>query len=699
MRDINIYKYFLDLEKKLFLVSIRQGFILLIPVFMTGASALMLLYFPIPFIREYIGVIWGGKLSVFLNLIFQSTFGFASILLLISVTYKYSSNTTHNSGALNILSCIVAAASYIALLGIKPIMSINGINHQVIILTSVNVQSIFTALLCSVVSTKIFLLLVKKLSSVNIYAEFSTDIDFKTSLSTLVPMFLTIAFFAFISVITTAVFHVASFNELVVKLLSSPFEKTGRSIWSALLILLIESLFWFFGIHGSNVFESVNLHIFPDVQGEILTKTFFDVFVLMGGCGTTICLLISIFLFSKLKAQKLLGKSALLPMLFNINEIMVFGLPIVLNPVMFIPFIITPLVTLTVSYLAILIGLVPAAAASVAWTTPVLISGYIAAGSIKGSILQIFTITLGVLIYTPFVKTENKLHAMKIDNLINEMTEIVKQSLDKGIIPELFKRNDYISKAAKELALNLRKSIEKGEIELFYQPQHDNLGCVVSCEALLRWKYDQRNYLYPPLVIQIAREDGSFSLLTEFIIKKAIDDTAVINQKFGDRISVSINIDSTQLNNLELINKIILKVNENNIIENTFGIEITEESELKNNGNLEIVFNLLSQNHIKLAIDDFSTGHTSLVYLQNNKFDFVKLDGSLVRNLLLNERSFDIIKSIIELGKSLEFEVIAEFVENEEQKKILQKMGCSRYQGYLYSPALSLDRFIEYTRE
>ena len=172
-----------------------------------------------------------------------------------------------------------------------------------------------------------------------------------------------------------------------------------------------------------------------------------------------------------------------------------------------------------------------------------------------------------------------------------------------------------------------------------------------------------------------------FRALPTALLKKAIDDTRSINNEFGDQISISINIDSSQLNNLELINRIIDKVSDSGIIKNTFGIEITEEAELKDNGHLGEVFTMLHDNSIKLAIDDFSTGYTSLVYLQSNKFDFVKLDGSLVRQLQKNERSLDIIRSIIDLGKSLDFDVIADYVENEEIKNILQEIGLFQISG------------------
>ena len=267
------------------LVSIRQGFIMLMPVFMTGASALMLLSFPVPFIQNFINTVFNGNFAQLLWFIFESTFGLAAVFLLLTVTFKYSSNLTHEDSIINVLSCIVAVASYVVLLGIKPEVSVNNITHQAVLISALNVQNIFSALFSSIFATRIFLFFVKKAFIIYTFTDFSSDIDYRTALRTLFPMVFTVAVFSLISVAINIVFDVASFNDLIIKLIVSPFEKLGRSIWSGLLILFTESLFWFFGMHGSNIFESVNQTVFSDIPGEIISKTFFDVFVLMGGCG------------------------------------------------------------------------------------------------------------------------------------------------------------------------------------------------------------------------------------------------------------------------------------------------------------------------------------------------------------------------------------------------------------------------------
>lgn len=128
-------------------------------------------------------------------------------------------------------------------------------------------------------------------------------------------------------------------------------------------------------------------------------------------------------------------------------------------------------------------------------------------------------------------------------------------------------------------------------------------------------------------------------------------------------------------------------------------IEITEQDILLQTDLVKRKLNGFKESGHKLLIDDFGMGHTSLLYLQSEYFDVVKLDGSLTRPLLENETNQKIVRSIIELGGELGVNVIAEYVENDEQQKLLEKLGCYCYQGYLYAPPLELQKFITYMKD
>ncbi|WP_143477995.1 PTS transporter subunit EIIC, partial [Clostridioides difficile] len=140
---------------------------------------------------------------------------------------------------------------------------------------------------------------------------------------------------------------------------------------------------WFFGIHGSNVLDTVAKNLFENSMAinlnlvhnnqlppEIFTKTFFDTMVLLGGCGSLLCLVIAIFLSEQRINVRKLAKIASIPALFNINDMLVFGIPIVFNYILFLPFVITPIFLTITSYVAMSTGIVPCTVSAVEWTSP-----------------------------------------------------------------------------------------------------------------------------------------------------------------------------------------------------------------------------------------------------------------------------------------------------------------------------------------
>ncbi|MFQ8600501.1 MAG: PTS transporter subunit EIIC [Oscillospiraceae bacterium] len=172
---------------------------------------------------------------------------------------------------------------------------------------------------------------------------------------------------------------------------------------------------------------------------EIFTKTFFDTFVLMGGCGSALCLLIAILVTSKRRNVKKLAKISLAPMLFNINELLLFGLPVIFNPMLLIPFILTPILLTLTSCFAVATGLVGCTVQSVHWTTPVLLSGYAATGSVAGSVLQLINLAVGILTYLPFVRISQERYMHTLTGTLKN-NGLFGQHEARGIEPALLVR-------------------------------------------------------------------------------------------------------------------------------------------------------------------------------------------------------------------------------------------------------------------
>ena len=182
---------------------------------------------------------------------------------------------------------------------------------------------------------------------------------------------------------------------------------------------MLNSILWFFGIHGTAVIDSfmgplwyaarfANLDIFQTtadaVRPYIATQDFANLIIFLGGTGNTVSLALIMAFKCKSKRLKSLGKLSFLPGIFNVNEPVIFGLPLVLNPMMAIPFFIVPLVTVGISFAAMFFGLVPyPTGVTVPWTMPAPFGGWMMCADIRGGILQLIVLVIGGLIYYPFI--------------------------------------------------------------------------------------------------------------------------------------------------------------------------------------------------------------------------------------------------------------------------------------------------------
>ncbi|MDD7305270.1 MAG: PTS transporter subunit EIIC, partial [Peptoniphilaceae bacterium] len=214
-------------------------------------------------------------------------------------------------------------------------------------------------------------------------------------------------------------------HQVISTVLGKPMSLLGSTLPGTILVVFFNSFFWFLGIHGGNTVNQIinpvwlaNLdanvaaHQAGKALPHIINSPFMDNFVYIGGSGATIGLVIAIALLAKnhksSKLSKTMAPLTLVPGFFNINEPTMFGLPVVLNFTLLIPFILAPIANVIISYLAMSLGFVPLAYATAGWTMPPIISGLLVTGSFAGSILQIVLILVDVLIYLPFYRILEK---------------------------------------------------------------------------------------------------------------------------------------------------------------------------------------------------------------------------------------------------------------------------------------------------
>ena len=303
-----------------------------------------------------------------------------------------------------------------------------------------------------------------------------------------------------------------------------------------------------------------------------------------------------------------------------------------------------------------------------------------------------------MLIYFPFIKINNKVQDEHSHTRLNNLVEILKQNELDNESPQFLTRTDNYGIMARLLFEDLKNAIKNNELYMLYQPQISYEGKCIGAEALLRWNHSFYGNIYPPFIIYLAKEGGILPELEAKIIDsvtKACRDTA---REYKGDFKISFNITGKSLC-WDIESFIEEKVKKYSIPEERLWIEITEQDVISKNDVSVATLNRLKEKGHTLLIDDFGMGHTSLLYLQSGYFGVVKLDGSLVKDIVKSKATQNIVKSVIELGNRMGIKVIAEFVESKEQVEVLHSLGCNNYQGYLYSKPIPLENFISYIIE
>ena len=246
---------------------------------------------------------------------------------------------------------------------------------------------------------------------------------------------------AFVILTGTAVIHgicSIGFNttgmEIIYKVVQTPLQKMTDSLGGAVLMCFTGPFLWFFGVHGSTVVGGIMTGLLQANSlanqaiidsgveltiangGHIVTQQFYDQFINITGAGITIGLVMYMFFFAKSKQLKALGKLGIIPALFGINEPILFGAPVVMNPMLAIPFIGMPVIACLIQYFALYTGICPLyGATQIPWTCPPIISGFLLAGW-KSALLQLVILCVSFFVYLPFIKKVDKMNLVQEKN-------------------------------------------------------------------------------------------------------------------------------------------------------------------------------------------------------------------------------------------------------------------------------------------
>ncbi|EOB3676288.1 PTS sugar transporter subunit IIC/EAL domain-containing protein [Vibrio vulnificus] len=521
----------------------------------------------------------------------------------------------------------------------------------------------------------------------------------KESLNLVLPALLT----AFIVVVINyLIFSMISFGDGL-KLVQLDYANEPYEF--GITFAAMNSLLWFLGVHGYYALlplvellqqaSSLNYSTFV-AGGEghyAMNLSMMGTFVFIGGSGATLSLVVAMLLFAKQKSLKLIAIASIPIGLINVNEILLFGLPIILNPRMFLPFFLTPAVHVVTTLLAIEIGVINVPSASVPFNAPIIINAWLAtSGDWGGVLLQLFNIAVGVVIYYPSVRNLNRLYSnreIKIDFLD---TVYVRRREEADTLKDdpIATANDR-ARRAQEVEQRL-EHIGSKEFCLEYQPQVSHqTGRVVGCEALIRAIEPDGTLVYPGTFLPWLEEAGLMKDVDLWVLKTVAKDIQEWN-RIGLYVPVSINLTPAFLADQECMDKLeyILAP-----VASQVHIEITEETLLVDEQVLARSFNLLHQLGVAVYIDDFGTGFSSLSYLNRFEVDAIKVDRSFVL-ALDNEKGKKVFMSLLSVAEQLGLEVVIEGVESQQQLNHIPAKEHISIQGWYYSRSLQHNSFTQY---
>ncbi|MEG0564098.1 PTS sugar transporter subunit IIC [Anaerorhabdus sp.] len=416
-------KFFEKIEDKLlplveivqsnkYLSAIQYGMMCMMPLMMVGAFCCVISDFPLDAYQTFMAGVFGEELWANWNwsYINVATMGISSIAAIIGTTYELARKDKVNP----IPAVIVALMSFFLVMAFTE-------DGGGFLFSEFSARNLFLALIISIGTEALYNVCIKK--NITIKMPDTVPAFVSQQFTAVVPAALCCIIFLVIRVVASSS-SFGTVSNVIYTILQAPLTNLGTSFVGTIVCTILNSLIWMFGIHGTNVIQTVwtplwqaardaNLQVYIQnaaaIRPYIVTDAFGDMVIFLTGTGLTLPLVIEMIFMCKSARIKAVGKTALIPGIFNVNEPVIFGLPIVLNPVMLIPFVLSPVVCVSLAYFVMDIGLVPRPTGTpVPWTLPAPFGGWMMTGSWTGGLLQIVLLIISGLIYFPFIKALDK---------------------------------------------------------------------------------------------------------------------------------------------------------------------------------------------------------------------------------------------------------------------------------------------------
>lgn len=392
------------------LKAVSTAFNMIMPLIIIGAIFSLVSTLSIGGYQAFLQSSGIGKI---LALVGKFTTDLMALYVAFAAGYAYVRSEGMNNDA--IPSGLLSVLAFFIMTPLTEVM-INEVPTTVLSFDYLGSKGLFTALLVGLLVGFIYTFVTKKGWVIKMPDGVPPTVA--KSFSALIPGFVITGIFLVINGIFNALTG-ATFSEWLYSVLAAPLSALSGSVITFLVLLFICQVFWFFGIHGGQVTIPFMMILFMQAGVEnqaafgtgqpmqnIVTVGFLY-FLMLGGAGNTMGLALDMLLFSKSKRYKSLGKLCILPSICNINEPVIFGMPIILNPVMAIPFLLVPQITAIITYFAMNLGLVSLPRIALGATgTPLILDGWMIAG-LSGIILEVILIALTAIIYYPFFRVQD----------------------------------------------------------------------------------------------------------------------------------------------------------------------------------------------------------------------------------------------------------------------------------------------------
>lgn len=304
------------------------------------------------------------------------------------------------------------------------------------------------------------------------------------------------------------------------------------------------------------------------------------------------------------------------------------------------------------------------------------------------------TTSIGIAIYPQ--------DGREIDELMKNVAVATEYAKQHG-------RNNYqfyskelnaMSEERLKLETDLRKAIERGQLEIYYQPKIEGAsGKVSGMEALIRWHRSEDNTVSPADFIPVAEQIGQIIPMGNWILNEVCRQHREWMMDGMDPLKVSVNVSGYQFSDKDLCNSLRIVLKEHNMDAASLMLEITESVLMGDvEGSMQTMHDIKGLG-LSLSIDDFGTGYSSLSYLKLFPIEELKIDRSFIVDLPDSKSDAAIVRAIIALADGLELDLVAEGVETEQQMRFLNENGCNTIQGYYYSKPLTADQFRQFVLE